>query len=116
MIKISLDKLKMFAFHGIHPEERSAGTAFEIQMDVYFEPDGYIQDIGQTINYLDLYEIVRNRMKLPSDLLETVCMDISRQVKERYPEVKEINITISKLNPPLANFRGELSVTLTNTF
>jgi 7,8-dihydroneopterin aldolase/epimerase/oxygenase len=116
MIKISLDKLKMFAFHGIHPEERTAGAAFEIQMDVLFEPDGYIREISQTINYVDLYEMIRDRMKEPSGLLETVCMDISRQVKERYPVVKEINITISKLNPPLANFRGELSVTLTNTF
>jgi 7,8-dihydroneopterin aldolase/epimerase/oxygenase len=116
MIKISLARLKMFGYHGLHREEKITGAEFEIQLDVFFEPKEMIRDIAQTVNYEELYTIIRNKMQVPADLLETIGMEISNSVKELYPEVKEINITISKINPPLMNFRGELSVSVINAF
>jgi dihydroneopterin aldolase len=43
-------------------------------------------------------------------------MEIANRVKDDYPSVSEINITISKINPPLANFRGELGVSIINRY
>ena len=114
MIKISLSQVKLFGHHGIHPEEKITGAEFEVNMDVYYVPGGQITDISQTIDYTVLYQIVADRMKKPSDLLETLVQDMYRAVRERFPQARQINITISKINAPLINFRGRLSVSQIN--
>jgi len=114
MIKISLSQIRLYAFHGIHPEEKATGAEFELNMDVFFDPVNSISEIDQTIDYTVLYGIIRERMKVPADLLESVVQDIEAEVKKRFPQVRQINITISKINPPLVNFRGRLSVSLIN--
>ncbi len=116
MIKISLGHIKLFGYHGIHAEERICGAEFEVNMDVLFDPEHVIREIHETIDYTVLYNIVRERMKIPAELLETLVQDISSEVKERFTQVVQINITISKINPPLVNFRGQLSVSMNNDF
>ena len=116
MIKISLCQIKLFGYHGIHDEEKVAGAEFEVNMDVYFDPGEKIREIQQTIDYTILYGIIKERMNTPAELLESLAQDISSEVKERFPQVTQINITISKINPPLVNFRGQLSVSLINDF
>jgi len=114
MIKISLSNIMLFGHHGIHPEEKITGGEFEINMDVSYVPDQSITDISQTIDYTILYDIILKRMKKPADLLETLVQDIDREVRERFPQTRQINITISKIHAPLINFRGRLSVSLIN--
>ncbi|HRN56844.1 MAG TPA: dihydroneopterin aldolase [Agriterribacter sp.] len=112
MLKISLHNLKFHAFHGLYKEESATGNDFEVNLDVYFnEPVEMITQLQDTINYAVLYQLVKNRMSIPEPLLETVAMDIAHQVKEQFPAVREINVSVSKINPPLLNFQGETSVT-----
>lgn len=114
MIKISLSHIRLYGYHGIHPEERITGGEFEVNLDVFFEPEGRISTIKETIDYTSLYQIVRQKMNKPADLLETLAQDIETSIRQNFPLIKQINITISKINPPLTNFRGRLSVSLVN--
>jgi dihydroneopterin aldolase len=114
MIKISLSDVKLFGYHGIHPEEKITGTEFEVNVDVYYDPEQMIMDISQTIDYTILYHIILERMKKPADLLETLVQDMDRAIREKFPQARQINITISKINAPLVNFRGRLSVSQIN--
>ncbi len=114
MIKISLCQVRLFGHHGIHSQEKDAGGEFEVSMDVFYQPAQKISSIDQTIDYTMLYEIVKKRMQQPSALLETIVQDIEMSVRERFPFAGQINITISKIHPPLINFRGQLSVSLIN--
>lgn len=112
MLKISLHHLKFHAFHGLYKEEKATGNNFEVNLDVYFaEPAEVITNLQDTINYAVLYKLVKDRMNIPEPLLETIAMDIAQQVKRQFPIVFEINVSVSKINPPLLNFQGETSVT-----
>ncbi|HRP55859.1 dihydroneopterin aldolase [Agriterribacter sp.] len=112
MLKISLHNLKFHGFHGLYKEERSTGNDFEVTMDVYFnETVEMITRLQDTVNYAVLYQLVKDRMAIPEPLLETIAMDIAQQVKKQFPLVYEINVSVSKINPPLLNFQGETSVT-----
>ena len=115
-IRVSLSKLRLFGYHGIHPEEKIAGTEFEISMDICYTSDDLVTSLEQTVDYTDLYSIIRETMKVPFPLLETMGTAIANEVKTKYDQVKEINITISKINAPVVNFRGELGVTIHMTF
>jgi dihydroneopterin aldolase len=114
LIRIEMKRLKIFAHHGVHEEELKAGAEFEVRMDILFKANQTIQELNQTVDYTTVYNIIREEMAQARPLLETVGAEIVNRVRLAYPYVEEINITISKIHPPLANFRGELGVTVTN--
>lgn len=116
LIRISLDKIRMFGYHGLHAEERSAGAEYGISMEIFFNADTKITKLDETVDYVKVHDIIRSEMSHPRPLLETVGQEIANRVKEAFPGVAEINITISKINPPLTNFRGELGVSVINRY
>jgi dihydroneopterin aldolase len=86
MIKISLNKLKLFGYHGLHQEEKLTGAEFEVSMDVYFDVSERITHLHETVDYTVLYNIVRERLNEPAELLETIVQDISARVSENLPQ------------------------------
>lgn len=111
MLKISLQQLIFHGYHGLYKEEKSTGNEFEVNLNVYFaESSDRITSLQETINYGTLYDLVKARMEIPEPLLETIAMDIAQKVKERYPFITEINVSVSKLILPLLNFQGKTSV------
>jgi len=112
---IQLREVSFFAYHGLYPEEKRKGTRFQVDLSVNFDhPSGkIIHTIQESVNYVRLYEIVKEEMDHPRDLLETVSMQISEKIKATFPAVNEIAVTITKLNPPIEDFSGKVSVTYT---
>ena len=75
MLTISLKGLRFYAFHGVYPEEKIIGNQFEIDLDIECIPvSGTITSISDTVNYTDLYLLIRTEMKKPTELLETFLM------------------------------------------
>ena len=107
---ISLEHIRLFGYHGIHPEETLAGGEFDVDMQVRFSQDNKITQLHETVDYTVIYTIVREIMHQPTPLLETLCWEIGTAVKDRFQDLSEINITISKINPPVGNFQGQLKV------
>lgn len=111
MITVELQKVRLYAYHGLFPEERKAGGEFEIDLAVSYLPgEKIISHINSTINYVSLFELVKEQFDTPVDLLETLVMNITDEIKSLYPQVKRIRIAISKLNPPVTGFSGNVAV------
>jgi dihydroneopterin aldolase len=111
MITIHLHHLKFYSFHGVHEEERILGNEYEVNADVQFhEENTEIHSLSQTINYAEVYEIIKNRMQVPSSLLETVVMDIGTTIHEKYNYVRHINISLTKVHPPIEAIEGSVGV------
>lgn len=111
MISIHLYNLKFYSFHGVHEEEKLLGNEYEVNADVQFhEEHAEIHSLSQTINYVDVYEIIRKRMHIPTVLLETVVMDIGNTIHEKYNYVRHINISLKKVHPPIEGMEGSVGV------
>jgi dihydroneopterin aldolase len=110
MIKILLQQYRCKAFHGVLPEEQVTGGEFEVNLDVSFDEPGIVEDLKDSISYTHLLDMVKASMRVSKPLLETVCQEIAAEIKTAYPFVREINITISKLTPPITNFQGRVGV------
>jgi dihydroneopterin aldolase len=110
MLKISLNKVRFFAYHGLYPGEDIVGGQFEVDLHIRILERNLVNSLVDTINYETLFNIVRERMEITTPLLETIAMDVAATIKQKFPRVMEINITISKLNPPIPNFQGAVSV------
>ncbi len=101
----------MYAYHGLFPEERKTGGEFEINLTVSYQPDrDIISNIRSTINYVSLFELVKQQFHTPVNLLETLVMNIAEEIKSLYPQTKRVCISVSKLNPPITGFDGNVAV------
>lgn len=114
---VSLEDVRIFARHGLLPQETKVGNEFRIDLDVCYPAEEKElpadENIEDTISYVDLYDIVRREMDVNRKLLETVAREIARSIKKAYPFVTSVRCKITKLTPPISNFEGHASVTFT---
>lgn len=113
MFTISLKQLQFFSHHGIHAEERILGNDYEVNVSVEFHTSGIITEIGQTINYATLYTIVEKRMAIPTPLLETVAQELVETIRNSFPGIHAVTVSIDKKYPPVPNIRGSVGVSYT---
>jgi len=108
---IELKGVIFFAFHGLHEEERKTGNEYEVDLAVkYIAAGKKITKIEDTVNYVRLFEIVKQEMEKPRNLLETIAMAITEKIQEQFSQVKEVEVRINKKNPPIINFSGSVAV------
>lgn len=111
-MQIHLKRLKFFGYHGLDKGEEIAGGKFEVDVITNYLPIKIpIKEIGETIDYTILLEIVKERMKKPVHLLETLATEIAGEIIAKFPIVTEVIISISKLHPPIKGFEGAVGVT-----
>jgi dihydroneopterin aldolase len=111
---VSLEGLEFHAYHGVYPHERSSGNKFQVDVTVAtaFEERAFEDDLTGTINYEDLYAIVKAEMEKPSKLLETVGHAIARRVLGQFSSAQRVEVKISKFNPPIGGVCRTASVSV----
>lgn len=117
LMTIELKQLHFFAYHGLYAEERKTGNEFEINLSVSYRPlAGTITGITDTVDYGELYTLVRTEMQKPRELLETLVMEITEIIHVSFPQLKTIEISVSKLHLPITKFRGMATVRYSQEF
>lgn len=112
MFTIHLKNLKFFCFHGLYEEERILGNEYEVNVQVSFTDIEQVTQINQTINYVKIFEKIKQRMENPAALLETLAQDLAKNIYSLDNRIKSISINIKKVNPPIAGFEGTVEVSL----
>ncbi|MEO8416146.1 MAG: dihydroneopterin aldolase [Ginsengibacter sp.] len=111
MITVHLNDLRFNSYHGIHETEKILGNDYVINASLEFhEEDQVITSIHDTVNYVDIYKIIRERMNVPTPLLETIVMEIGNTIHNEFPQIRSINISLKKLHPPIEGIQGAASV------
>lgn len=98
---IGLEGMQFYAYHGYYEAERKIGGWYEVDVTVVAEQKSAIDDqLDNTINYEQIYTIVKNIMQEPVQLIETVAINIKNAIQ--LLGVKQVKVSIKKLNPPLS--------------
>lgn len=102
---ICLHEVRFYAFHGVMPQERSVGGEFLVSVKVGYplEKAMISDDVADTLNYAELYELVKKEMMQPSGLLEHVMGRIVETIEKAFPEVTSVEVKIKKVNPPMGS-------------
>ncbi len=110
--KVALEGLEFHAYHGVYPHERSSGNKFEVDVviDTEFSESAFRDELTGTINYEELYAIVKEEMEKPSKLLETVGHAIASHALKSFASAKSVEVKISKFNPPIGGVCKKASV------
>ena len=111
LLTISLSNLRFFAYHGLYAEEKKMGNEFEVNLSVFYLPSsGTITDISDTVNYAQLYELLKIEMQQTRNLLETFVMEVAEKIHASFGQIKKVDISITKLHAPIAKFTGTVGV------
>ena len=114
-VTITLETMKFHAFHGVMEEERIIGGTFLADISYVIETNATDTDnIDDTISYADVYDIIKSEMKKPSQLIEHVAGRIMKVLKNKFPQMRETTVRISKLNPPVNGEAEKATVSITS--
>ena len=102
--EILISDLKVFAYHGVLPEERVNGNNFIINLRITTDFSKAMQTdcLDDTLNYAEVCDVIRTEMAQPSDLLEHVAGRIVDALKSRFPGIQSLDLELHKLNPPVS--------------
>lgn len=110
-LTVSIERMRLRAFHGVLPQEREAGNTFEVTVRLHCPlPDS--DRIESTVSYADVAEVIHRVMSTPAALLETVAAGLFKELTDRFPSVSGGEITVAKLTPPISAEVASASVTL----
>jgi len=118
MAVISLENMEFFSYHGCFSEEQLIGTKFAV--DLWLEVDTsraeITDDLKETVNYAEVYQVVKQQMDVHSKLIENVANRIMNAVHISFPAIREARVKIHKLNPPVGGKLGSVSFELSSVF
>ena len=100
---IYLQDVRFHAFHGVTPMEKKVGADFTVSVRAAVDISAAVEHdiVDVTLDYAALYEVVKREMMIPSSLIEHVAGRIGEAVFAAFPQVKTLDITLTKLNPPM---------------
>ena len=109
---ILLENMKFHAFHGVLPEEQIVGNTYSVTVKFTFDFSKAAKSdtLDETINYAEVYELVKSEMQQPSKLIEHVAQRISDRIRRQFPQLKSLEVRLSKHNPPLSGEVGRATV------
>jgi dihydroneopterin aldolase len=116
LLTIHLHSLRFFSYHGLHEEEKIAGGTFEVNADIKMKTSDKIEEISQTLDYCKVYDVIKAFMNQPTPLLETLAQRIVDSIHELDDRIVDVSLTVTKCNPPIIGFSGNVGVSLQKTF
>jgi dihydroneopterin aldolase len=115
---INLEGMDFHAFHGCYELERLTGSHFEVSLRIV-SPLGRVaedDDVTQAVNYLTVYEIVREQMAVTQHTIERVAQNIINALHGSFSQIVAVECTVTKIAPPLGGKVNRVSVTLKSDF
>ncbi|MEN9918857.1 MAG: dihydroneopterin aldolase [Bacteroidota bacterium] len=111
---ILLEHIELHAHHGVMEQEKLVGNTFfvDVKIKVDISKATYSDDLMDTISYAEVYDLIKKEMSTPSHLLEHVGGRIIRTLRATFAEIEEIELKISKRNPPTGGQIDRASILL----
>lgn len=114
MGKVKVSTIKLYAYHGCLNEEAVLGSDYIL--DITVEADlnlaSLSDKLSDTIDYVLINTIVKEEMRIKSKLLEHVAKRIMDRIFQDTPIVSWVEVSVSKLNPPINGDVAAVSVIL----
>ncbi|MFM2284937.1 MAG: dihydroneopterin aldolase [Bacteroidota bacterium] len=111
---IALEGMEFFAYHGVYPEERASGQWFRVELELTndFSKAAQSDDLSDALDYVAVYEVLKEEMAIPAHLLEHLAHRINKRLKQVFPAIEKLRIKITKMQPPIEGKLAGISIVL----
>jgi dihydroneopterin aldolase len=115
MAQLRLENMVFYAHHGHYKEEQIIGGRFSV--DIMIETDisraTASDKLEDALDYTRVYDLVKKEMQQPSHLLEHLAGRIIDALYAAFDNLKQVTITVYKINPPVGGEMDRFGITLT---
>ena len=104
MDKILVRGLRVYAYHGVFPEEKREGQPFllDITLALDLSRAGVSDDLADTVSYADVADTARRAMtERACNLIECAAARVAEGILAVYPPVKAVTVRLCKPNAPV---------------
>ena len=100
-MKLILDSVRIYAYHGVMPQEAKIGAYFRVSAELDTDFSRATDELDGTVSYADVFNVIKTEMATPSKLLEHVGGRIVTALFCNFPTVTRVKVRIMKENPPM---------------
>ena len=107
---IQLHNLEFYAYHGLLPQERVVGGHYRVDVEISLTPPlrALTEDvIDDTVNYAEVYALIRQQMEQPVNLLEHLAHRITKGLYAQFPQIQAVKLSVTKVTPPISGIACE---------
>ena len=100
---IELSGMRFWSHHGCLESERLKGNLFIVDFrgETDLRKAASSDNLADTVNYGEIYNMIKAEMAVPSDLLEHVAGRIVHGIADKFPQLSRFSVKISKRRPPV---------------
>jgi dihydroneopterin aldolase len=111
---INIRGIHIYAYHGCLPEEALIGGDYVVNIALKgdFSKAASNDTLEDTVDYVEVYKIVKKEMAVRSKLIESVARRIGENLKHNIPAIIHVSVEVIKKNPPIGGEVDEVSVVL----
>ena len=105
--------IKLYGYHGVLEKEREIGQYFYIDIEIFLdlEPAGITDDLGNTVDYSVVYDIIKDiNNKNKFRLIESFAQKISEELMSNFDKIKTVVVKIRKPDAPIDGDFGWVGV------
>jgi 7,8-dihydroneopterin aldolase/epimerase/oxygenase len=101
--RILVNRIAVFAYHGLHPEEAQLGQRFYVSLDCSLDLSeaGRNDDWHATVCYARLTEVVTAAAARRFHIIEGLAEAIAGEILARFPAVVEVAVRVDKPSAPV---------------
>jgi dihydroneopterin aldolase len=103
-VKIHLNEMVFYGYHGVHDEERKLGQRFIVSASLHTNSalDAGIRNLEDTVDYTRVYADIKEIMESRQfQLLECCANTIADRLLADYPLIESLSICIQKPSVPI---------------
>ena len=110
---ITVEGIRVFAYHGHLPEEAKLGGNFIVNAWVKADTSEVekTDDLNDTVDYVKIIDIVKEQMAIRSDMIEQPARRIVDAILT-LNKVQKVKVEVQKITPPIDATFDKISVTI----
>tara|TARA_B100001142_G_C13985986_1_gene520766 strand:- start:201 stop:554 length:354 start_codon:yes stop_codon:yes gene_type:complete len=109
---ISIEGIRVFAYHGHLPEEATLGGHFKVNVWVTADTQEVEKKdtLNHTVDYVRIIEIVKEQMAIRSNMIEHSAKRIVDAILP-LKKVQKVRVEVEKIQPPITASFDKISAT-----
>ena len=109
---ITIEGIRVFAYHGHLPEEAVLGGHFIVNVWVDADTNKVekTDDLNDTVDYVKITEIVKKQMQIRANMIEVPAKRIVDAIL-KLQQVQKVKVEVEKIQPPIDAIFDKISVT-----
>jgi dihydroneopterin aldolase len=114
LARYDIQDLAIHAFIGLYDEEKRNGNDFLVNVTYWapYKKASLSDQLEDAVNYGEICRLIESVFQKKCSMVEQIAHLTVTTLKEYFPEIQDLSVTITKLNPPVAQQVRGISITI----